>query len=60
MTYIAEPIQRTELRSLAKIIRKILQVEDKLYIPVILVLENDVVAHPFHSVNRQIKQNIIS
>ena len=40
MTYIAEPIQRTELRSLAKVIRKILQVEDRLYIPVITVLEN--------------------
>ena len=40
MTYIAEPIQRTELRSLAKVIRKILQVEDSLYIPVITILEN--------------------
>ena len=40
MTYIAEPIQRTELRSLAKVIRKILQVEDRLYIPVITILEN--------------------
>ena len=40
MTYIAEPIQRIKLRSLAKIIRKILQVEDRLYIPVISVLEN--------------------
>ena len=39
MTYIAEPIQRTELRSLAKVIRKILQVEDRLYIPVITILE---------------------
>ena len=40
MTYIAEPIHRTELRSLAKVIREILQVEDRLYIPVITVLEN--------------------
>ena len=39
MTYIAEPIQRTELRSLAKAIREILQVEDRLYIPVITILE---------------------
>lgn len=40
MTYIAEPIQRTELRSLAKVMREILQVEDRLYIPVITILEN--------------------
>lgn len=40
MTYIAEPMQRAELRSLAKSIRKIFQVEDRLYIPVITVLEN--------------------
>ena len=40
MTYIAEPIQRTELRSLAKVMRETLQVEDRLYIPVITILEN--------------------
>ena len=39
MTYIAEPIQRAELRSLAKAIRKIFQIEDRLYIPVITILE---------------------
>lgn len=39
MTYIAEPIQRAELRSLAKKIRKLWQVEDRLYIPVITILE---------------------
>lgn len=39
MIYIAEPIRRNELRSLAKQIRRILQVEDRLYIPVITVLE---------------------
>lgn len=40
MNYIAEPIQREELRSLAKEIRKIFSVENKLYIPVITILEN--------------------
>ncbi len=40
MTYIAEPIQRATLRTLAKEIRKLLQVEDRLYIPVIAILEN--------------------
>ncbi|MBQ6907176.1 MAG: hypothetical protein IJQ28_02250 [Clostridia bacterium] len=39
MTYIAEPIQRAELRALAKKIRKLWQVEDRLYIPVITILE---------------------
>lgn len=40
MDYIAEPIQRTEIRLVAKEIRKLLQVEDRLYIPVITILEN--------------------
>lgn len=40
MNYIAEPIQRAELRSLAKLVRKILQIEDRMYIPVISILEN--------------------
>ncbi len=40
MTYIAEPIQREELRVLAKLIRKNFQIEDRLYIPVIKILEN--------------------
>lgn len=39
MTYIAEPIQRSELRSLAKKIKKLLQLENILYVPVIIVLE---------------------
>lgn len=39
MTYIAEPIQREELRLLAKEIRRLLQIENIRYIPVITVLE---------------------
>lgn len=39
MTYIAEPIYREDLRLLAKEIRKLLQIENIMYIPVITVLE---------------------
>ena len=40
MNYIAEPLKRANLRTLAKLVRKIFQVEDRMYVPVITILEH--------------------
>lgn len=39
MTYISEPLQREDLRALAKVIRKSFQSENMVYVPVISILE---------------------
>lgn len=50
MIYIAEPLPRTELRSLAKAIRRFWHLENTLYLPVIAILENVMpLAFPFLS-----------